>query len=221
MALDIIEQQLSVVGKNKFKFKINDNRSTMLSVKWEPDCTRVSMHRMFLEAPRQVINELISYLTREQEAISPTIREFIETNLRKLDYSHLLKPDQLLTKGEVYDLQAIYNKLNRQYFGGKLQLKIAWFGKHRQRTRSQVTFGLYHDQLKLVKINRILDGLHIPDYVIEYVMYHEMVHSVCPGHFDERGHHRVHSKEFKAVEMRYHAYQEAVDWLKNNYRDLN
>ena len=29
---------------SKLRLKINDNRSTMLSVKWDPDCTKVSLH---------------------------------------------------------------------------------------------------------------------------------------------------------------------------------
>lgn len=221
MSLELLEKELSLTIKKKFKFKINNNRSTMLSVKWEPDCTRVSMHRMFLQAPRQVINELIPYLTRQQSGISATIREFIETNLRKLDYSHLLRSDQLTTRGNVYNLQEIYDRLNREYFEGALRLKITWFGQHRQRARSQITFGLYHDQLKLIKINRIMDRISMPEYVVEYVIYHEMVHSVCPGYFDEKGHHRVHSKEFKAIERQFRAYKEAVEWLKSNYRNLS
>lgn len=189
----------------------------MLSVKWEPDCTRVSIHRMFLEAPRKVMDALISYLKQEQKNISPTIREFIETNLRKLDYSHLLNPETIETKGEIFDLREIYNKLNRDYFNEKLNLNITWFGRPNQKAKSQVTFGLYHDQLKLIKIHRLLDDPSTPDYVIEFVVYHEMVHCVCPGYFDEKGCHRIHSKEFKAQEMQFEDYHEAVTWLKKHY----
>lgn len=215
MTLELLQKRLK--RADKYKFKINDNRSTMLSVKWEPDCTRVSLHRMFLNAPQEVLDELAQYLKREQKNISTTIREFIEANLRQLDYSHLLQDSELQTEGNVYDLLEIYERLNREYFDNMLNLKITWFGKHAQKTKSQVTFGLFHEQLKLIKINRIMDSVDTPGYVIDFVIYHEMVHSVCPGHFDEQGRHRVHSRDFKALERQFAFYKEASLWLKNNY----
>lgn len=213
-------QQMLADQKKKFEFKINDNRSTMLSVKWESDCTKVSLHKMFLTAPQNVMDHLACYLKQEEKNISTEVREFIETNLKKFDYSSQIDPKKLYKQGNVYHLGNIYNKLNREYFDGKLDLLITWFGKPLQRNRSRVTFGLYHDQLRLIKINRLMDTPSFPEYVVAFVVYHEMLHHVCPSYYDEKGRHQIHSKEFKEEEKRFKYYDLANDWIKKNQGNL-
>lgn len=210
------QEQLESKSGLKLKLKINDNRSTMLSVKWEPDCTKVSLHRIFLDAPRNVMEALACYLRQEDKNIAPSVKAFIEVNLQKLDYSHLLDLRKLYSQGNVYNLQKIYNDLNHEYFGGDLSLYITWFGKALQRNRSRVTFGLYHDPLKLIKVNRMLDSPSYPDYLVSYVVYHEMVHHVCPVYFDDNGLRRIHSKEFKEKEAEFRYFDLAQNWIKEN-----
>ena len=216
MALLSLQEELESIAGKKLKVKINDNRSTMLSVKWEPDCTKVSLHRMFLNAPQNIMEELACYLRQESQIISPSVRAFIEDNLKKLDYSHTLNRGKLYQQGNVYNLQNIYNEINHEYFRGKLNLFITWFGKPNQRNRSRVTFGLYHDPLRLIKIHRILDTPSFPDYFISYVIYHEMLHHVCPAYVDEKGLNRVHSKEFKEKETLFRHFDLAQAWIKEH-----
>ena len=80
-----IQKQLEDSSGIKLKLRINDNRSTMLSVKWEPDGAKVSLHRIFLDAPRNVMDALACYLKREDRIIAPTVKAFIEDRLKKLD----------------------------------------------------------------------------------------------------------------------------------------
>ena len=215
MPLKELQRRLAA-QKKKFEFKINDNRSTMLSVRWEPDCTKVSLHKMFLRAPQSVVDHLAGYLKREKKSISPQVREFIESNLKKLDYSWQLDLDKLEAEGDVYHLGSIYKKLNRDYFEGKLDLNITWFATPKRKNPSRITFGLYCDQLRLIKINRMMDHPIFPDYVISYVVYHEMLHHVCPSYYDVNGRHCVHSKEFKAQERKFEHFHLADGWIKNH-----
>ena len=220
MPLVDLQTNLQRNVKKKVKLRINDNRSTMLSVRWESDCTKVSLHRMFLEAPENVMDELACYVRREQKSISPSIKAFIEDNLRNLDYTHMLNLSKLISRGNVYNLQQIYDALNQEYFEGRLKLYITWFGRGTQKNRSRVTFGLYHDPLKLIKINRLLDSPAFPDYLVAYVIYHEMLHHVCPSYYDEKGIHRVHNKEFKERELLFPYYHQAQNWIKKHQEGL-
>ncbi len=220
MAFTTFQQQVENLSGIKLKLKINDNRSTMLSVRWEPDCTKVSLHRMFLQAPQNVMQSLACYIRQEQKMISREIKVFIEDGLKKLDYSHTLDKSKLYVQGNFYNLKDIYDELNDEYFRGQLKLFITWFGKPWQRNKSRVTFGLYHDQLKLIKINRLLDSPTIPQYVISYVVFHEMLHYVCPSFVDEKGLHRVHSKDFKLKEARFKHFDIAQKWIKEQQANL-
>lgn len=209
----------------RLEVKINDNRSTMLSVRWEPDHTRVSLHRMFLQAPRNVMEALACYLRGEEKSLAPTIKQFIEENVQKLDYSHHIDRQQLHSRGRIYDLQEIYDEMNDTYFGGRLRLLITWFEQPKTKNRLKVTLGLYQDTLKLIKVNRILDSRDIPRYLISFVMYHEMLHAVCPPYVDESGTNHIHNKEFKRLEVRFKQYEQARIWLQENrialFDDMN
>lgn len=215
-----IQRKLEERCGSKLKLKLNDNRSTMLSVKWEPDCTKVSLHRMFLEAPKNVMDSLACYLRREQKIVPPSVKAFIENRLQALDYSHELDRKKLYSQGHVYNLQQIYDNVNCEYFKGNLNLHITWYGKPMFRGRSRVVFGLYHDPLRLIKINRLLDSPAFPDYFVSYVVYHEMLHHVCPAYYDGKGHHHIHSKEFKEKEMMFRHYHLAQKWIKDNKAHL-
>ena len=83
-------QYLQKKEKVPLDLKINDNRSTMLSVKWEQHQTKVSLHRIFLDAPPRVMDALACYIWRKHKVIDPLVKKFIETKLPKLNYSHLL-----------------------------------------------------------------------------------------------------------------------------------
>lgn len=216
MVLLSLQQELQNSAGKKIQVKINDNHSTMLSVKWEPDCTRVSLHRMFLNAPQNIMDELACYLRQDSPNMPRNVKAFIEDNVKKLDYSHTLKQGNLYQQGNIYNLRGIYDDINQEYFKNKLNLSITWFGKSYQRNRSKVVFGLYHDSLRLIKIHRLLDSPIFPDYLIEFVVYHEMLHHVCPPYIDKKGLNQIHSKEFKEREMEFRYYGLAQKWIKDH-----
>jgi hypothetical protein len=220
MTLFNLQERLQDAAGKKFQLKINDNRWTMLSVRWEPDCTKVSLHRMFLTAPQNIMEELACYFSKEGNLISPNVKAFIEDNLKTIDYSHTLNKGRLSHQGEVYNLQTIYNQLNREYFNNELRLAFTWFGKANQRNRSKVTFGLYQDSLKLIKIHKMLDNVEIPEYFVSFVMYHEMLHYVCPGFVDAKGIHHTHNKAFKEKEAQFRYYALTQQWIQEHQANL-
>jgi hypothetical protein len=209
--LSKLQGQLQSQCSHQLQLKINDNRSTMLSVRWEPSCTKVSLHHMFLSAPKNVISALAGSIAKGQTAVAPQVKAFIQESLLTLDLSNKLKG--LVHKGNFYNLKTFYDDLNAEYFNGDLDLNITWFGRHEQKNRSQVTFGLFQDALRLIKIHRLMDTPTFPDYVVNFVIYHEMLHYVCPPFVDEGGTNRIHNEDFKNREMQFKDYRRAKTWV--------
>jgi len=222
MLLSDFQKKLQFSAGKKLKLTINDNHSTMLSVKWgEPDdCIKVSLHRMFLSAPSNVMQALACHIHNEEKSIAPTIKAFIEDKIKTLDYSKRIDFCNLQQKGNIYNLKTIYDDLNNEYFDRNLKLNITWFGDPNRRNKSQISFGLYYDPLKLIKINRILDSLQFPEYLVSFIVYHEMLHHICPPYVDVKGVNRVHNKEFKARELEFRHYDRAQNWLKKHRASL-
>ncbi len=221
MTLEALYEEIQAEGDPQLQLRINDNRSTMLSVKWEQNIAKVSLHRMFLSAPRNVMDELACYIRRGKGSPLPgSVRAYIDHQTRFLDYSHEVDKENLVTAGEVYDLQAIFDKINDFYFCNTMRLHITWYGKRGKRGRSQVNFGLYSDPLKLIKIHRLLDSEEVPEYVVEFVVYHEMLHHICLPEVREEQKSSIHTHEFRMMEKRFIDYERAEGWIQENKQNF-
>jgi predicted metal-dependent hydrolase len=112
-------------------------------------------------------------------------------------------------KGEVYDLEAMFEELNFQYFHGLMSRpKIGWSLRP-----SRATLGHYDPSHHAIVISRILDRPNVPKVVVEYVLYHEMLHLRHP--VEHRGSRRcVHTREFKEAEKQFERLAEAKALLK-------
>jgi predicted metal-dependent hydrolase len=66
--------------------------------------------------------------------------------------------------------------------------------------------------LQQIVINRQLDHTGVPEYVVGYVLYHEMLHLKHPMRF-ARCRRESHSAEFRKEEKRFADYQRAMKFL--------
>ena len=56
----------------------------------------------------------------------------------------------------------------------------------------------------------------VPKWFLEYVLYHEMLHSVVPEETDSAGRRRVHTEEFNRREQAFPRYRRARQWEAEN-----
>lgn len=117
-------------------------------------------------------------------------------------------------QGEHYNLKEIYNKVNALYFENKIDLKLQWFGSKSFIPRRRILLGSYHKQKGLIKIHRLLDRAHVPDYFITYIMYHEMLHHVEPPIEKMGERRRIHHRGFSAREKEFQEYALAQEFRK-------
>jgi predicted metal-dependent hydrolase len=111
--------------------------------------------------------------------------------------------------GRHYDLATMFDTLNAKYFAGSLPLpRIGW---SKRVWRSQL--GCYDPALDQIVMNRQLDRETVPEYVVGYVLYHEMLHQKHPVKF-ARCRRESHSAEFRAEERKFADYQRAMKFLK-------
>jgi len=72
-------------------------------------------------------------------------------------------------------------------------------------------FGFCSPMMRVVGISCVLDDASVPEFVLDYVVYHEALHleqGYQPGK-------RPHSKKFRADERKYQKYEEAEKYLKS------
>jgi len=190
---------------------LTQNLTSMISVKTHGSTVSLRLHRMFLSADSDVLNE-ITELIKNRKGRNPHIRRFIGHNIKYTER----KPNRLKirTDGRFYNLFDIYNFLNKDYFNGMVSAAITWGVKRPGRAARRRTLGSYRKHGNIIRINPVLDSMEIPRYYIEYVVYHEMLHSDMNT---ETGRGRIHSGEFKRRESLFKYYEKALAWEKRRF----
>jgi hypothetical protein len=115
--------------------------------------------------------------------------------------------------GHHFDLDAMFASLNAQYFENSLvKPQLGW-----SMQRSRTILGHYDASHHAIAISRRLDQADVPAFVVEYVLYHEMLHIKHP--VEHKGASRkIHTKGFQKEEKLFLQYQEAKAFLKKGLR---
>jgi predicted metal-dependent hydrolase len=112
-------------------------------------------------------------------------------------------------RGHFYDLDAVFEDINMRFFHGLMaRPRMSW-----SQTKTRRILGHYDPAHNAIIISRIFDHPGVPPYVLEYIVYHEMLHLKHPVRL--RGSRRcVHSAEFQAEEKLFPRVNEANAFLK-------
>jgi len=136
--------------------------------------------------------------------LEPAIRDASQATRRRRGY-------KLTTtaRGKVYDLEALFADLNSRYFGGKLERPtLSWSQRKTRRVLG------HHDNVhRAIIISSTLDTTAIPRFVVEYVLYHEMLHVKHPARVVS-GRTVYHGRGFREEERLFERFNEALKWLE-------
>ena len=115
----------------------------------------------------------------------------------------------LCAKGDARDLSVVFDYVNACYFEGRFGSPLlAWASESPSRR-----LGFYFEPLDLMAVNKVLDSPSVPRYVLEFVMYHELLHcALAPRATPSR--HIYHTSEFRERERAFSMYEDAERWLR-------
>ncbi len=101
-------------------------------------------------------------------------------------------------RGRAYDLDSLFDAVNAAHFGGEQERPtLAW-----SRVPSRRLFGKYLPTLDHIEISSVLDDPTVPEQVVAYILFHELLHKRIPSSFQgERFVH--HSAEFRVAERQF------------------
>jgi hypothetical protein len=211
---DLLRNYLEKVTKKQISLVITDNSSSMLSMKTKGRSVSVRVHRIFLFADSEVIDEIAGFIVNSR-AKSPHIRDYIRKN------THLLKrrPPRkvnIKTEGTCYNLLEMFHSINMKYFEGKVSASITWGLKGPRRVAARRTLGSYCSDNNTIRINPMLDTKRVPRYFLEFIVYHEMLHADM-GIKTDTARRTMHSKEFRKREKTFEHYDRAIAWEKEKW----
>ncbi len=111
-------------------------------------------------------------------------------------------------RGAFHNLSRLFAGLNRRYFSGRLHRpRLGWSSRG---WRTQL--GCFDPGLGQIVINSRLDRAKVPAFVVEYVLFHEMLHMKHPIRPASCGL-QSHSAEFRREEKQFVGYGRARRFL--------
>ena len=160
----------------------------------------ILISKLFRERPPAPMTALYRHYLGRQE-----MRGSIH-QLRQQRGSKRLEPPQ----GQYFDLEQIFERINATYFAGELpKARLGWSPR-----RSRTILGHYDAAHHSITVSRRLDQATVPAFVVDYVMFHEMLHIKHPVEHQGAGR-KIHTRNFKQEEKSFPFYQAAKLFLKS------
>jgi hypothetical protein len=205
----------------RFRVEFYPYSSLVLTIRRREEAVYVRFSDLLQRAPISVLESaaalLLSRVFRRKapKALTAAYLEYARSNRTRARIQrmrqHRIRPGVADPRGRHFDLEKLFDELNVKYFGGELKRPhIGWSSRNWRRQ-----FGCYDAGPNHILLNRRMDRPNVPHYVVEYVLFHEMLHVKHPTR--RSGCSLVsHSREFRAEEKRYlefHRARKALDWL--------
>ncbi len=167
----------------------------------------------FVGAPKPVIEALVAAaLGRAGVGFKPHIRSYADTD----EFKEILMELELIgietgemSRGVYYELGEVFSRVNEYYFEGRVERPVLIWN----RTITHAVFGHYAPASDTVMISIALDSRRTPQYVIDHVMHHELLHKEL-GVQIVNGRRMAHTAEFKARERAFEGFQRSREYLK-------
>ncbi|MBX7221928.1 MAG: SprT-like domain-containing protein [Blastocatellia bacterium] len=114
-----------------------------------------------------------------------------------------------LAQGQYFDLDKLFDQINRQYFENQItRPTLTW-----SRNRTRRILGHYDRAHHTIAISRTLDSPQVPQFFVEFVLYHEMLH-IKHKFQHVNGRTAIHTPEFRADEKLFQEYERSMKWME-------
>lgn len=200
----------------------HENRHTMISYKSARGRLVVRLHRLFRHAESIELHALARFVGARDPAASRVLDRFIRRHRGEIGGAVRTRRAHGSAAGEVHDLEPVLGRVRERYFGGIGDVTIRWGAargsgsRRHRRTRSRSrALATYSFEDRTIRVSKVLDSARVPDFVLDWIVYHEMLHHVLPCE-DGNGRRRFHTRRFRALERGFERYDEALAWEKAN-----
>ena len=213
-ALDLTRQLLQKIpeAKNHPPLEIHlVNMQAIYRYRGYHNCIVLKCSEGFIYATDDVWQEVLNAVFRKKAKRSPTLDAYTHSEAFTgviFEMESTINPPENITKGHVHDLDASFQRVNQQYFQGKIERpRIHW-----NRLLTSGKMGHYQTVSDTVMISISLDQPGVPEYVVDYVMYHELLHKKH-GSKIINGRRYAHTPTFRQDEQQFKQYESAKNFL--------
>ncbi len=206
----------------KIKVEFSSSRSLRHTIHAKWGTVYVKISGLLCEAPPSVLKALCAilflklYRFKVDRKLYKIYTGYLEAHPEFKNSIQRRAPSARYTAvGQYFDLNEIFDSVNQAYFGGELARPILGWSLRKAYRR----LGFYNKEKNLLVISRIFDSKKVPRKVVEYLMYHEMLHIAIPT-VHNNGRRTIHGRSFREKERQFPQYEFVQKWLTKNLRKL-
>jgi hypothetical protein len=223
LAADLARRLSAALGMS-VHLRLTDNRATLVSFRRGPEGLRLRAHHLFLGAPDAVVHAMARYIGRNDAGAGEALEAYARSR-RGLVRRERRPGKPLRTRGKCFDLRALFARLNTTHFDGRVNVDVGWARKPGRARRRSIHLGGYDARLREIRIHPALDRPHVPAFVVDYLVFHAMLHAdlAGPGEpaLDADGRCAPeHTPEFSEREAAFPLREAAQRWLVDNLSSL-
>jgi len=206
----------SLKRRNKIRIQaIFCNQTAIYRYRVHPKEIIVQISEGFIDAPPDVMRSLAMIASGSRSRAARRLVWAYSISSQYLSISRLLAGTASIRDldGEEKRLEEMFTRLNAVYFRGELpRPRLTWSTRSNRRV-----LGTYAPASDTIMLSRGLLSPEIPGYVVEFVLYHEMLHKAL-GTTLSGGKRRSHTTEFNRLEEQFPDFSRAQAWLIGNCR---
>lgn len=212
-----MEHRLKSILNAPAVITVTDNTRSMISVRRRDHAYHVRLHHIFLGADDGILKALAEYISGNSRRSLGIIRDFIREHSFKIRQKapSAARKARITHQGRYFNLLDSFARLNDLYFGGGIDCSITWGKRIRHNRCRSIRLGSYSPSADMIRIHPMLDREFVPQYVIDSITYHEMLHRFLGFKYVERRR-LSHYAEFKEMERRFIHQDKAKLWIKKN-----
>ena len=182
-----LHSRLEEATKQIIDLWLTDNRRTMMSIRRTREgLLRLRLHHMFVDAEERHIvaisTLLTSHNTTAQKIARDTVTSFTQRHHEKIRrFDPPKRRIRIRTAGNTHDLNVLYHRVVREHFDKDPKLTITWgrWGRPGSPLKS-IRLGSFDARRGIVRVHPILDRPAVPEWVVAYIIFHELLHDHLP-----------------------------------------
>lgn len=198
-------EPIDLVGTN--------NRRTLLS--WrraEEGLLSVRMQRQFALADDSVVSAAARFIQTRDPGARAYVHEYAQSFQDRMGRP---RPRFRRPRGEYHDLGRVLRRQNSSHFAGGFSGAIGWSHGPKGRVRRSLRLGSWNSEYQLIRVHPVLDAPDVPAYVLQFIVFHEMLHAALDPLMapHERGR---HTDEFVERERAHPDHGRTEAWINEN-----
>ena len=205
------------LGEGRYSFQIYPYASLLYTIGPVSGIMTVHLHEGLDFMQENVCNKFASMIvSRKNKGIRDLVRDYMDAHpecRQLIDHfnecrGHRTPKDD--TKGRYYDLETVFENCSQRHFKGRMpRPKVLHWSAH----VNHKTMGSYNPKDDSLMVNCGLDRADVPAYVLDFIMYHELLHKAL-GIKTSGGRRMAHTAEFRKYEKGHPDYERAQTFLQ-------